>query len=457
LKSAALFGLAMPLLQACGAPTGGSAPAAPTAASSTSSSSGSQAASTTATQAPQSQAAPSGGSISLSIATYAGAADEWQRDAAKTWQQKNPNVALKVDQVNYADAPQKQLTQLATGTMEDVYFSGIKWFPFSVVKGAFRPIDDYIKTKDPGLDDFFPTALQGAAFEGKQYGLPYLMHPGNPALIVFNKDMLAQKGVTPPTDDWTVDDFVKLCTATTDAKNKVYGTNYFPNTYYDFCSLARTWGGDDLSADGKKFTLATDPKSVQAAQWAVDLRTKYQVTPSRAEAQGLQFPAGQLATSEAGTYSVLGLGKSVGDKFKWDVVLFPKGPTGLRGYQGFVENFAIFSKSKQPDTAYDLVTYETSKDVGIMAVLKYAYQPSGRKSVWSDPQINKINSIFGRALQWMSTVNGPFPMPDNLRYSELEDKWENTSQPLFYGEEDFQQGIQKVQQACQAIVDLPRP
>jgi multiple sugar transport system substrate-binding protein len=451
LTSAGLLGVAVPALSACGAPTvgggslAGSASAAPTTRSQQSS------------QAPVSQAAPAGGKIALSIATYAGQADEWQREAAKTWAGKNPDVDLKIDEVNYADAPKKQLAQLATGTMEDVYFSGIKWFPYSCAKGAFRAIDDYIKANDPGLDDFFPTALSGASFEGKQYGLPYLMHPGNPALIAFNKDMLAEKGLNPPTDDWTVDDFVKLCTALTDTKNKIFGTNYFPNTYYDFCSLARTWGGDDLSEDGKKFTFATDPKSVEAAQWAVDLRAKNHIAPSRTESQGLEFPAGKLATSTAGTYSILGLGKSVGDKFKWDVVLFPKGPTGLRGYQGFVECFSIFAKSKQPEKAYDLVTYETSKDVGIMAVVKYAYQPSGRKSVWSAPEITKINSIFERALKWMSDVKGPFPMPYNLRYTELEDKWENTSKPLFYGEVDFHKGLNDVQKACQAILDLARP
>ncbi|HVC33470.1 MAG TPA: extracellular solute-binding protein [Chloroflexota bacterium] len=449
LKSLGVLGIAVPLLQACG---GTPTPAvAPTTAATTSG--------TTATQAPQGQAAPAGGKIALSIATYAGLPDEWQREAAKTWMAKNPDVALTIDEINYADMPKKQLAELATGTMQDAVFSGIKWFPYSAAKGAFRPIDDYVKANDPGMSDFFSAALAGASFEGKLYGLPYLMHPGNNALIAYNKDMLAEKSVTPPTDDWSVDDYVKLTTTMTDAKNKIWGSNYFPNSYYDFCSLARTWGGDDLSQDGKKFTFATDPKSVAAAQWAVDLRSKYAVTPSRAESpnEGTMFPAKQLATSTAGTYSILGLGKTVGDKFKWDVVLFPKGPTGIRGYQGFVELFSIFIKSKQPEKAFDLLVAESSKETQIMAVVKYAYQPGSRKSVWSAPEITKISSIFGRALTWMSDTPGPFPMPYNLRFSELEDKWENTSKTLFYGEEGFQTGLQAVQQACQTIMDEPRP
>jgi multiple sugar transport system substrate-binding protein len=471
LLSLGTLGLAMPLLQACGGSPAASAPtastssttstsaSAPTSAAASAPTAAPTAAAASATQAPQAQAASSGAKINVSIATYAGLPDEWQREAAKTWAAQNPNVTLRIDDINYGDMAQKQLTELATGTMQDAVFSGIKWFPYSAAKGAFRPIDDYVKANDPGMEDFFSAALAGATYQGKLYGLPYLMHPGNNALIMYDKDMLAAKNVTPPTDDWSVDDYLKLMTTMTDTKNNVWGGNYFPNTYYDFCSMARTWGGDDLSKDGTKFTFATDPKSVEAAQWTVDLRTKLKVCPPRAESTSLSamFPGKRLATTTAGTYSVLGTGKTIGNRFTWDVVLFPKGPTGIRGYQGFVELFSIFSKSKVPDTAYELLVAESSKATQIMAVLKYAYQPGSRKSVWADPQINKINTIFQRALTWMSTTPGPFPMPANLRFSELEDKWENTSPALFYGEVGFQSGLQSVQQACQAIVDEPAP
>jgi hypothetical protein len=95
----------------------------------------------------------------------------------------------------------------------------------------------------------------------------------------------------------------------------------------------------------------------------------------------------------------------------------------------------------------------------VWSVLNDGYQPSARKSVWNDPQVVKINSIFERTLAWMTDgkSQGPFPMPYNLRYSELEDKYENTAYSLFYGETPFQQGMNDVQQKCQAIMDEPRP
>lgn len=454
LKSLGIGVLALPLLQACG---GTAAPNAAATTAPATAAPAKQSAQPSATAAPKSQAAPAGGPIAMSIVTYASPQREWQRYWAQQWATKYPDVTLKIEEMVYADAPKKQLAELATDTLQDVLYSGIKWFPYSAAKGAFRALDDYTKANNPGLDDFLGAAISGSTFDGKLYALPYLVHPGNNALVVFNKDLLDKKSVKVPTDDWTVQDYLDLATTLTDKANKIFGMSYFPSTYYDFCSLARSWAGDDMSADGKKFTFATDPKSVEAAQWAVDLRVKEHVAPSRADAQGLEFPAGKLATSTLGINAFLGEAKTIGNRFTWDVVLFPTGPTGIRGYQGFVEMFSVSSKTKQPEKAFDLVVTETAQQTGIWAVLHDNYQPSARKSVWAAPEIKKISPIFERALNWMTTVNGPFPMPYNLRFSELEDKWENLSQPVFYGEEDFTSGINKVQAACQAILDLPRP
>jgi len=404
-----------------------------------------------------SAAAPSAAGKALSIATYADPRNDWQRTAAKTWADAHPDVDLTVDEVLYAEMNKKQLAALATGTLWDVSFSGVKWFPYLVSKGAFLPLEDLIAAKDPGMDDFFSAALAGAAFEGKQYGLPYLMHPGNPALIIFNKNLMGERGVEVPTsDDWTTQDYLDIAIKAADPDNKIYGTNYFPSNYYDFCSLARTYDGDVLSQDGTQFTFNTDPKAVDACKWIVSLRTEHKVAPPRADTEGLEFAAGTLATATYGTYAVRSLEQTIGDKFEYDLLLHPVGPGGTRGYQAFVENFAISAASKYPDLAFDLVTLETSTDVGVDSVLSSSNQPTARKSVWASPKLADLHPIFKRALDWMSSQPGPFPMPANLRFQELQDTWANNSTDLFYGDVGLEEGMQTVQDECQAIVELPR-
>lgn len=402
-------------------------------------------------------AAPSTAAKALSIATYADPRNDWQRTAAKAWAEKNPDVDLKIDEVLYAEMNKKQLAALATNTLWDVSFSGVKWFPYVVSKGAFLAMEDLIAAKDPGMDDFFSAALAGAAFEGKQYGLPYLMHPGNPALIIFNLDLCGKRGVEmPKSDAWTTQDYMDIAIKAADPDNKIYGTNYFPDNYYDFCSLARSYDGDVLSKDGTQFTFNTDPKSVDACKWIVSLRTDHKVAPSRNDTQGLEFAAGTLATSTLGTYAVRSLEQTIGDKFKWDLLLHPTGPNGTRGYQAFVENFAVSAQSKYPELAFDLVSYETSTDVGVDSVLNSSNQPTARKSVWGSPKLADLHPIFKRALDWMSSQPGPFPMPANLRFQELQDTWANNSPDLFYGDVGLEEGMQAVQDECQKIVALPR-
>jgi multiple sugar transport system substrate-binding protein len=408
-------------------------------------------------QPTQAAAAPAAGGakIPLSLATRSGISGDWARGMAKRWAERHPEVALTVNEVPYNDMAKKQLLQLAAGDMEDVTFSGVKWYPYSVYKGAFRPIDDYLKSNDPGLDDFLKSTLNNALFEGKMYGLPDKMDNGNLAIAIFNVDHFDAKGLKVPTDDWTLQDFADLAAKAND--KGIFGTNYLPGTYYDYASLLRTYGTDIFSPDNKKFLFNADQRALDAARFVADFRAKNKVAPKRDESQqGVEFPAGKIAITFDSISGIQATTKTVGNKFKWDIAIFPKGPTGQRGYHLFTQNLSIFVKSKQPEKAYDLITGLTSKEAGIYAVLEGNYSPNCRKSVWSDPGVLKTDKSFGRVFNWISASEGPFPIPDNLRFSELEDKWENVSPPLFYGEVPFEDGVKRVQEQCQAIMDKGR-
>ncbi len=407
-------------------------------------------------------AAPSSAQKQMSVATYAAPLHDWQRYFSKEWAKKHPDVDLRIDEVVYAEMPQKQLSMVATGTLWDVVYSGIKWYPFSAVKGAFMVIDDLLaKRDDVQLDDFFPAALAGAKVDGKTYGLPYEIHPGNPALVAYNQDILDSKGLPHPADDWDVNKYADLAAKATDPDNKIFGTNYLPGSYYDFESLARAYDTDIMDAERKKFQFGTDEKCRAAAQWITDLRTKLHAAPSRDESQGLEFAGGKLATQVAGSYAVKGTAKTIGDKFKFGWSLFPVGPNGTRGYTAFTSNFSAYAKTQYPDLAFDLLVTLTAKEAGIWsATVQPDGQPNARKSVWGDQKVlDTLDPIFGRVLAMMSDdkIQGPFPMPSNLRFQELQDNWANTSTDLFYGDVSYQEGLQKVQDACQKILDLPRP
>jgi len=453
LTSMGVLALAVPVLQAC---SSASAPAAaPTAASAQPT-----AAKAAATTQPA-QASTSSGPINMTLAVYAGANRDWMPRYAKDWNTKNPNVKLSIAQIDYGTMDKKSLAEFASGTMQDVLFSGCKWMAYNCKKGMFLAIDDYVKQKDPGMDDFLAATIADSKYSGKLYGLPFEFNSGNINVIYYNKDMVQAKGATEPTDDWNSDDFTKFVTKLTDSSKGIWGTDIFPGSYYDLGCYARSFGGDVLALPNfDKFTLATDPKTVQATQWMVDLRAKYKAAPNRAEAQnaGPMFPSQKLASTGSCICSFTSQKQSVATKFNWGVVLGPTGPDGGRGYDSFAAIWNMYAKTKYPGQSYDLMMALTSKEAATWAVLNDD-QPPARASVWRDPQLNKDNNIYQRLADWVTNGKdqGPFPIPSNLRFSELQDKWANVSPALFYGEVDFNTGLQSIQQACAAIMAEPAP
>jgi len=122
LKLTGALALAIPILQACGGAAAPAATTAPAAGSTPAASANPPAsgAATTPTTAPAAQAAPAGGKVSLSIGTESGDSLNWQRDFAKTWADKNPDVNLRIDTVTYGEAQQKTMTAIAAGTLQDI-------------------------------------------------------------------------------------------------------------------------------------------------------------------------------------------------------------------------------------------------------------------------------------------------------------------------------------------------
>jgi ABC-type glycerol-3-phosphate transport system substrate-binding protein len=329
---------------------------------------------------------------------------------------------------------------------------------YSAYKGAFRAMDDYIKTKPFDKEDMIPSAVDGGAFEGKQYGLPTEWNPGNINVIMYNKDMVQAKGAKEPTDTMSHLEYATWAAQMTDDSQSVYGTDIFPGTYYDFGDNVRDLGGDVMSDDGTKFLFGTDPKCREVAQWFTDFRVKLKAAPNRAGmSQEQLFPTGKLASTATNAVSVKTTAGQIGNKFKWGAVLGPVGPGGLRGYDSFSAHWNIYTKSKEPERAYDLVLFLTSKDAATDALVSEGAVPS-RFSVWRNPEANRESDIFKRVADWVQDgkSKGPFPIPANLRYTELESTFENVGYPIFYGEVPFDDGLKKTQEECQKIMDQPR-
>lgn len=407
--------------------------------------------------------APDGAQIDMSIATFAAVLHDWQREFAARWAEEHPEVNLSIEEVVYAEMSKLQLARSASDTLWDLTFSGIKWYPYSASKDMFLQLDDLLEARadDANLDDFFPAALAGGYLDGQLFGLPYEIHPGNPALVAINVDYMEEKGLTVPTHEWDVNEMASLAAAATDEDANVWGTDYYPGSYYDFQSLVRAYDSDIMDPERQQFLFNTDDANREAAQWIYDLRTELAAAVPREQVDGMDFAAGTLAMDVTGSYSVNQYATNIGDQFQHEWVLFPKGPNGSRGYTAFISLYSIASTTADPDLATDLLIYLTSTEAGLWSALEQGTgQPNARQSVWENEDfLGQSHPIFRTVLEEYFTnenIDGSFPMPYNLRFQEFQDNWANTIPELFYGDLPFEEGMQNVQDACQEILDLPR-
>ena len=93
----------------------------------------------------------------------------------------------------------------------DTFSAGLGGTNLSTITDKLYALDPFIASGDPGLlNDFFPGTTDIFTSDGKLYALP---SSADMPLVYYNPDLLAQKGLQPPSGSWTVDDFIKLATA----------------------------------------------------------------------------------------------------------------------------------------------------------------------------------------------------------------------------------------------------
>ncbi len=93
----------------------------------------------------------------------------------------------------------------------DVFTANFKGFE-SIEKDRVYvlSLDSFIQAEDPSLlNDFYPGLVDTFTYDGKVYGLPA---SAALPLLYYNKELLAAKGLTPPSNSWTLDEFLDMAT-----------------------------------------------------------------------------------------------------------------------------------------------------------------------------------------------------------------------------------------------------
>ena len=262
-------------------------------------------------------------------------------------------------------------------------------------KGIMLPLDDYIAKNNTDLSDIIPSTLEACKYEGKTYALPAGM---NLMALFYNKTLLAEAGYTEPPK--TMEEMYEMAVNTTklnpDGTIDVMGYPDFPSVYYTD-NFAAALGGGWYDENGKPASPDNEG-NLMALKYAVMYREKFGVeNVAKFGSAGKYLDPTDPFLAGKQTFRVDGnwLGANINDTFKVDVdygctfIPYPEGHEELKG-RGIASSsmFYIPSNSKNPDGAYDFLTFICGPEGTMLQSVSHGGFPSLLSQLESDEFVN---------------------------------------------------------------------
>ncbi len=280
----------------------------------------------------------------------------------------HPGVEVQLERTPFEEYMPKILTQYSAGLAPDVIAVNCDQLAAFASRGVIVDLKPYVE-KDPSvnLKDYFPEAIDRYTVNGALTALPSDLSPVN--VIYYNKKKFDHAGLPYPKNDWTYLQFLetakKLTLKDSTGKTVQYG---FGDEWPIWEAWVYTFGGE-LVDNVKKPTRCTldTPQAIAGIQFRADLILKYGVMPGPAFITAMGglgnndlFISGKVALYLSGIWQTPAFRQIT--NFDWDVVEFPVGPHGRRGFTIDGAGYAILKTSKHPELAYELVKYLTGEE-----------------------------------------------------------------------------------------------
>ena len=289
-------------------------------------------------------------------------------DMINDFQAKNPGIKVDLQYIPFGEYVTKLLTQIAGGLAPDVIFTEVGNFADLYLRDALEPLNPYIQTDHLDLSAYYSQVVDRFTVDGLTYVIPRDTAPI--CVIYYNKNAFDEAGVPYPTDDWTYQDFITAAKKVmkTDASGKVTRWGFVDDWpmvdawVYDF-------GGSyvDNVKHPTKWTFATDPNTLKGVQFRADLMNKYKIMlpPAGLTAMGGMgssdmFSNGSVALFLSGIWKTPVFREI--KNFKWDVVMMPKGPDGIRAFPTGGSGYGILKSSTHKKEAWELIKYMSGEE-----------------------------------------------------------------------------------------------
>ncbi len=343
---------------------------------------------------------------------------EVRKQVALMYKEVNPNADVQILLINGGRA-ESQTTMMAGGNAPDILYLN-EWFQYPFMqKGVTLPLDDYVARDNFKFDGVLPEAVELNRYKGKLMATPFEVAT---LAVVYNKNLFDAAKVDYPTTkwddpDWTWDALIDKAGKLTDESNKQYGVSIENWMYWSFLFQH----GASVVSNIKEITPDTHavldtPEAAAAFQLQTDLSNKYHVSPSSSASQELggfdRFMSGKVAMYAYGRW--LNTFRTIKD-FECDVAPLPHLPNGKPATHLFTLNYAIYTNSPIPDTAWDFLKFlmtEKPQDADVTSGMAVAVLESVNKSdVFLKSNPPEHNEVYSDGLAYariQDSLDGDF-------------------------------------------------
>jgi len=268
-------------------------------------------------------------------------------------------TALPEIKLNYqiipGDYATKIQTDIAAGSVADVFYVDSLVAPDYMMNGALLELDSYMQPDGVKAEDFYPGLIGSFQMDGKTYGLP---KDWSSLGMEYGTQAFSDAGITAAPTTWD-----ELKAAAQALKDKAGEPRVIipPDIAREF-AFHYAAGAKVISDDGTKIVIDT-PEAATALDFYYglyrdELAATYQDVgadwPGDAMAKGL----GDLIFEGNWVFPFL---QANAPDLKYEIAEMPQGPAG-KATLAFTVSFSAFAGTKQPEASWKVINYLTGPE-----------------------------------------------------------------------------------------------
>jgi multiple sugar transport system substrate-binding protein len=266
---------------------------------------------------------------------------------------------------------QRLLPSLASDDGPDLVAMDTAQLPQYIVRGAFRPLDDYYEDSATESDALVQAAVDATKWDDVAYGVPMNF---TTLLLYWNKDLFEEAGLDPETPPATWEEFADAAVQLTG--DGQYGLAIADNNTIPMWPILLWGNGGGVVSDDGTTSLLDAPETIEALEYWGGLVMDEGISPiglAGADADNL-FQTGRAAMEIVGPWMTTGFTEAGLD---FGVAPPPEGPAGPVTL-GTSVAFAINNESDDAtaEAAMEFIKFWNSTDSQITWALGSGFPPT---------------------------------------------------------------------------------